>query len=339
MAIVERRDAGFLAYWALNLALRALPAGLRLRTAVAVANVCARLWLWLAPAERKRTLSNLRLILGPESASRNLEQINLAHHESHVLAFLLPDLLPSLTQAQLREMSEVRGLEHLEAARAQGRGAVLLCAHIATHGYLVVAALAAHGVPVTAIAGEEGTPVGADEPDRSWIYRRLVHPMRSRPRASLPFLTKGLILDPRAVRVLQRNEALWVQGDMHMSDEEAAREHFAIPVPFLWGTAMLRTGPVRLAKVFKAPILPCMGYREGMRLILEIQAPLALTVGNTQEDYQADLRAYLDRLEPCIRARPDQWAFTRHEILPRWIHSAPSTQPAQPAERLPARVA
>ena len=335
MRFVERRDAGFLAYWGLNQALRALPLGARLKTARGLAAACARLWLFVAPVERERTLANLRLILGPESATRDLARINQAHHEGHVLAFLLPDLLPSLTQAEIRAMSEVRGLEHLEAARAKGRGAVLLCGHIITHGYMVIAALAAHGIPLTAIAGEEATPVGADEPDRSWVYRKLIHPMRRRPRDGLPMLRKGVIMDRRAVEVLKRNEVLWVQGDMHLTDEEAAREQMAIPVPFLWGTAALRTGPVRLAKVFGAPILPCLGHRDGLRIVLEIGEPLTLRAGNTRADLRADLRAYLDRLEPLIRARPDQWAFTRHEILPHWIKTAPDGQPSEQPARQP----
>ena len=133
-----------------------------------------------------------------------------------------------------------------------------------------------------------------------------------------------LELERLPVEVLKRNEVLWVQGDMHLTDEEAAREQMSIPVPFLWGTAALHTGPVRLAKVFGAPILPCLGYRDGLRIVLEIGEPLTLRAGSTRADLRADLRAYLDRLEPLIRARPDQWAFTRHEILPHWIKTAPA---------------
>jgi len=321
MALVEKRDAGFLAYWTLIQILRAFPTAFRLKQAQGIARACASIWLRLAPAERERTLEHLRRILGPESAQRDLAQINFDHHEGHVLAFLLPDLLPSLGWEQIRAMSEIRGLEHLEAARAQGRGAVLISAHIASHGYMLVAALAAHGVPVTAVAGQEATAVGADEPDRSWIYRKLIHPLRSYPRTFLPFLTKGLILDPQVPAILRRNEVVWVQGDMHLNEEEAAKEKFAVPVPFLWGTAALRTGPIRLGKVFKAPILPCFGYRDGVRIVVEIEPPLTLRAGNAREDLQADLRAYLDRLEPRIRQRPDQWAFTRHEVLPHWIRT------------------
>jgi lauroyl/myristoyl acyltransferase len=85
--------------------------------------------------------------------------------------------------------------------------------------------------------------------------------------------------------------------------------------------AGFRSGPVRLPKVFGSPVLPCFGRREGSRVVVEIEEPLALRHGSSYEDTAADMRAYLDRLEPRILAAPDQWAFTRHENLTGWIRS------------------
>jgi KDO2-lipid IV(A) lauroyltransferase len=323
--LIEKRDLVFLAYWAVIQLLRLFPPTTRLKVALSVSRLCARLWLWLSPSETRQTLSNLKLMLAEhdQADERDLKQINFEHHVAHVWAMLVPDILPYLTKDQIRQLGEVRGMEHLEAALAQGRGAVLISAHFGSHGYLIVALLAAYGCPVTAVSGLESTQVGSEEPDGSWLYRKLVHPVRMAPRPSLPFLTRGLVLDPKVFEILKRNEVLWLQGDMHLTVKQALEEKFALPVPFLWGTAAVRSGPVRLPKVTGAPVLPTFAVRHGSRLIVEIEPPLTLTPGASREALTTDLRAYLERLEARILAAPDQWAFTRHENLPHWIRTTP----------------
>lgn len=328
MNLIEKRDIGFLAYWGMTTVLRRFPPKFRLQHALKMARFGAQLWLRLSPREREQSIHNLQLILGGLRPTADLSQISLTHHEALVWAFLIPDILPHLSDAQLREVSEVHGLEHLEAARAEGQGAVLLGAHCGSHGYFVVAVLIAHGCPVTAVTGESGMPDGLrrfnqKEPDRSLAYRRLIHPMRRFPRSSLPFLTRSSVPDRRMAAVLQRNEVLWILGDQHLTEEEEG-ENFTLPVRFLWGTAKVRSGPLRLPKIFGAPVLPTFAVREGPRLIVEIEEPLELRPSMSPDDTAADLRAYLERLEARIYASPDQWAFTRHENLQRWIRTSDS---------------
>jgi KDO2-lipid IV(A) lauroyltransferase len=321
MSLVQPRDAGWLVYWGLIQTLRRFSPAFRLRHAEGLSRLCARVWLTVSPGESSRTLHHLQLMLNGRGGTADLKQINRMHHEGHVWAFLVPDILPFMDQEQIRAMGEVRGLEHLEAARAQGRGAVLLSAHYGTHGYIIMALLIAYGCPITAVAGREATPIGQDEPEGSRLYRKLVHPVREAPRRSLPVITRSLVPDPQILATLKDNRVLWLQGDMHLTEEEVAREHQIVHVPFLWGMAGFRSGPVRLPKVFGSPVLPCFGRREGSRVVVEIEEPLALRHGSSYEDTAADMRAYLDRLEPRILAAPDQWAFTRHENLTGWIRS------------------
>jgi lauroyl/myristoyl acyltransferase len=319
MQLVAGRDLGWLAYWGLVQSLRVFPPAYRLKHSLRLARLCASIWLALSPGERAQTLQNLQSMYRGQPIQPDLERVNLEHHAAHVWAFLAPDVLPSLSWDQIRQLGEVRGREHLDAALAQGRGAVLLSAHYGSHGYLVIAVLAAHGIPVTAVAGREGIPVGKDEPEGSWLYRKVIHPERERPRQRLPFLTKGLVPDPQITALLRENKVLWIQGDMHLTAEDVAREKQIVEVPFLWGRAPFRTGPVRLPKLFKAPLLPCFGVRRGAQIDVEIEPPLQLCPGMRPEEIATDLRAYLDRLEPRILAHPEQWGFTRHPNLPAWI--------------------
>lgn len=317
--LIEGRDIGWFGYWSVVQTWRRFSPEFRLRHAWELSHLCARIWLALSAGERNRTRQNLKLMLGEGRPEDELDQISLEHHAAHAWAFIVPDILPFLSEEQTRALGEVRGIEHLEKALSAGRGACLLSAHYGSHGYLLLAILRAYGVPVTAVAGREGIPAGQDEPEGSLLYKRVFHPLREFPRSHLPMLTRGLVPDPKILAVIKNNEVLWFQGDMHLTEEEIARERNLVRVPFLWGEASFRAGPVRLPKLFKAPVLPCFAVRQGPRLVVEIEAPLQLTPGGSYEDTAADLRSYLDRLEPRILAMPDQWAFTRHENLAHWI--------------------
>jgi KDO2-lipid IV(A) lauroyltransferase len=316
MDFFQRRDVGFTVFWGITMVLRRFPLAFRLKHALSTARLCARLWLLLSRGERGQITRNLELTLNCRGSNTDLSQLIFSHYETHSWNFVVNDLLPHLSRSEIRSFSEVHGLEHLEAARAKGRGAVLLSAHYGAHAYTIVAILVAHGCPVTAVLGQELRPEG----NASWFYRKLIDPVRSSPRSALPILDRGVVT-PRELAVpLQRNEALFILGDMHLTERQAAQERHALPVPFLWGTAPVRTGPLRLPKLFGSPVLPTFSIRQGSYVIVEIEEPLNLRPGRNRDDFVADLRAYLERLERRILAAPDQWGHMRHENIPNWIH-------------------
>jgi KDO2-lipid IV(A) lauroyltransferase len=232
---------------------------------------------------------------------------------------VINDLLPHLSTSEIQSFSEVHGMKHLEAAIAKGRGVVLLSAHFGAHAYIILAVLKAHGCPVSAVLGHELRPEG----DASRFYRKVIDPVRSSPRAALPILDRGLDSPREILATLRRNEALLVMGDMHLTERQAAQESHAIPVPFLWGMPSVRTGPMRLAKLLGSSVLPTFSVRQKERVIVEIEEPLKLRPGRSREDFVANLRAYLKRLEQHILATPDQWGHIRHENIPNWIRPDP----------------
>lgn len=319
MDFFQRRDAGFTVYWGITMVLRCFPLTFRLEHALSTARLCAQLWLLLSRGERGQITRNLELTLNGQISTTDLSQLIFSHYETHSWNFVVNDLLPHLCRSEILSLGEVRGLEHLEAARAKGRGAVLLGAHYGAHPYIILAILAAHGCPVTAVLGRELRPEG----NASWFYRKLIDPVRSSPRSALPILDRGLVSPPEIAAPLRRNEALFILGDMHLTEKQAAQERHALPVPFLWGTAPVRTGPLRLPKLFRSPVLPTFSVRQESRVIVEIEEPLKLRPGRNRDDFVADLRAYLERLEQRILAAPDQWLHVRHENIPNWIRPEP----------------
>ncbi len=327
MDFIQKRDIGFLFFWGITMVLRRFPLAFRLKHTLGTARLCARLWLLLSRGERDQITRNLELTLNCRGSTTKLSQLIFSHYETHSWNFVVNDLLPHLSPSEIRSFSKVHGLEHLEAARAKGRGAVLLSAHLGAHAYTIVAVLAAHGCPVSAVLGQELRPEG----NASWFYRKLIDPVRSCARSALPILDRGLASPREIAAPLRRNQALFLLGDMHLTEKQAAQEHHAIPVRFLWGTAPVRTGPIRLPKLMGSPVLPTFSIRQGARVSVEIEEPLKLRPGKSRDDFTADLRAYLERLEQRILTAPDQWGHMRHENIPHWIRpepvSAGRTQP------------
>jgi len=319
MDLFQSRDVGFTAFWGITMVLRCFPVAFRLKHSLSAARLCARLWLLLARSERRQITCNLELLLNGCNPLPDLAPIIFSHYETHSWNFVINDLLPHLGRSDIQSFSEVRGLEHLGAARAEGRGAVLLGSHYGAHAYTIVAVLVAHGCPVTAVLGQELRPEG----NASLYYRKLIDPVRSCARSGLPILDRGRVSPRELAAPLRRNQFLFVLGDMHLTAEQAVQERHALPVPFLWGTAPVRTGPLRLPKLLGSPVLPTFSTRQGAHVTVEVEEPLRLAPGRGRDDFEADLRAYLERLERRILAAPDQWGHIRHENIPNWICSEP----------------
>ena len=316
--LFQRRDIGFMFYWGITMVLRCFPLEFRLKHALATARLCARLWISLALGEQSQITHNL-LSLDEKLSKDNLSHIISSHYETHSWNFVVNDLLPHLNSSQIKSFSEVHGLKHLEGALDQGRGSVLLSAHFGAHAYIILAVLRAYGCPVKAVLGQELRPEG----NASRFYRKTIDPVRSSPRRVLPILERGLVPPSDIAAPLKRNEALFMLGDMHLTEKQVALERQVLPVPFLWGTATVRTGPMRLPKLLGVPVLPTFSVRRNDRVIVEIEEALNLSHGRGREDLASDMRLYLKRLEKRIRLAPDQWGHIRHENIPNWIRPCP----------------
>jgi KDO2-lipid IV(A) lauroyltransferase len=316
--LFQRRDIGFMFYWGITMVLRCFPLKFRLKHALTTARLCARLWISLLQSERSQIISNLLSVNGKLS-KQDLSRLISSHYETHSWNFVVNDLLPHLNSSQIKSFSEVHGLKHLEGALSEGRGVVLLSAHFGAHAYTILSVLRAHGCPVQAVLGQELRPEG----NASRFYRKTIDPVRSSPRRALPILERGLVSPNEIAATLKHNEALLLLGDMHLTERQVAQERQVLPVPFLWGTAAVRTGPMRLPKLLGVPVLPTFSMRRGGRVIVEIEKALKLRTGRSREDLAADMLTYIKRLEQRILSSPDQWGHIRHENIPNWIRSSP----------------
>jgi KDO2-lipid IV(A) lauroyltransferase len=189
---------------------------------------------------------------------------------------------------------EVRGVEHIEAARAGGRRLILVSAHL---GNWEIAPLAA-------------TQYGLDI---ALIYRAANNPMvdamigNLRPHGK--FIPKGAVASRQAFATLRRGGHLALLADQKLND--------GIAVPFFGRDAMTAPALAMLAMRFDCDVLPVRVERLGgarFRLTVHPRLPLPKT-GDREADTLTLMTAVNQTLETWIRERPDQW-FWLHRRWP-----------------------
>lgn len=190
------------------------------------------------------------------------------------------------------------GLEHLEAARAEGRGVILNAAHV-TDTELGVYFVSRHA-PVHAVYRPNNNPA----------IDALINQGREKHLA-------GLIdrEDTRAmIRALRAGDVVWTAPDQNYHGKTSAF------IPFFGLPAATNTAMPILARLGRAMILPYHVRRFGERYELEIEAPID---GLPSGDDVADTCQLVERLEAEIRRHPAMylWGHRRFKTLPDGIPS------------------
>jgi lauroyl/myristoyl acyltransferase len=142
----------WIAYLAADLLVRLLPAAVAERLAVAI----ARLAFALRVPARTRLVENLARLLGDEPGPA-LESMAREAFENFARSFVDFLRLGHVPPGAVSGALEVHGAEHLAAARASGRGVILLSAHLG-NWELGAAWLAAGGTPVHLVARAHPSP-------------------------------------------------------------------------------------------------------------------------------------------------------------------------------------
>lgn len=294
------REAETAAFWlVLAPALALLPARLAYRAA------CWRgdwvFWSW--PEKRGEVVSSLRTVLGDELDER--EANRLAREIFRIRTCEIIDLMLLRGRARvMRKQVEIRGREHLDAALAEGKGALLCGAHFGSYmsGFSV---LHASGVPVTSIGRWwwRYPPGGSSAVRRmwDWVYARRV--LRYRQRPSIEPWPGRVQVALQAATALRGNEVVTILSDAPPLDAEMAR---AVEVPFLGGHVKFLSGVVDLARLTRAPILMVSLYRTAgyRRQVLEI-SPAVSMEGDTATVFGRCVAA----MDAAIREHPAEWDF------------------------------
>jgi lauroyl/myristoyl acyltransferase len=229
----------------------------------------------------------------------------------------------------LRRLVEIRGREHLDAALAEGKGAILCSAHFGSFDSSF-SLLGASGFPVTTIGRwQHNYTAGMSSAERRFwdlVYARRLRRHRHRPNIE-PWAGRVGVA-AKAAAALRANEVVTVSIDAPPLDCDLGR---TVDVPFLSGRAGLLPGAVTLAQVTGAPLLMGFMYRAAdyRHQVLEISAPVPVE-GATATDF-ARCAA---EVSAAIRRSPAHWSYwassadlARLGLIPPKADGAPAVEP------------
>lgn len=244
--------------------------------------------------ERRRVVAiNLQLCL-PELDAAQREHLLREHFAALGAGIFETAMAWFASDRALRRYGAVHGLEHLQAAQAEG-GVLLLTGHFTT---LELAAryLCMAGVPFHAMYRPLDNPL-LDY----WMHHWREH------RAGLPALPKD---DLRAiVRALRKGRALWYGPDQSL---EAPNALF---VPFFGVPTLSLTATSRLAEMGRAKVVPFFPETRDGRCEVHMQPALDHFPSG---DDAADATRINALLEAAVRRSPAQYF---------WIHKRFKYQP------------
>ena len=192
------------------------------------------------------------------------------------------------TNEEVLESLTIEGIEHLEAARDAGKGALVVTAHFGNWERMAHA-ISALGFKLHVIARDATHPVMND----------LVADLRR--SSGVALISRGAAALP-TLKALKRNEFVGLLPDQN-SDE--------LYVPFFGVPCGTVTGPAVLSQRSGSPLIPIYCARLGVgKYHFWIEPPLEPEPGF--EPIEGMTRAVNKSLENAIRKYPDQYL---------WIHN------------------
>jgi len=209
--------------------------------------------------------------------------------------------LSRVTPDELHQSVECSGLEHLQAAQANGRGVILFTGHLGAWE-LSSFALSAFGYPL------------------SFMVRRLDNDLieemvdQVRKRFGNRTFDKNAV-SRQALRELNEGGTLGMLPDVNMLAREGVFvDFFGTPAST---TSMLAKLALRTGAAVVPVFVPWDNERQ--RFVLQVEPPLKVEpTGNEEEDVRRLTASFMASIENVVRRYPEQWL---------WIHKRWKTRP------------
>jgi KDO2-lipid IV(A) lauroyltransferase len=256
--------------------------------AYALAVVAARLAWWFSPLARPRLEYNLKIAC-PELTGKELKRISYLNFRNHAKAYADLMMLPRARISEMRSLLQIKGLEHLDEARAMGKGVLVVSCHMGS--YEVVAAIwSTNLAPVTFFA-EEVEPRSLFE----W-YRD------TRARLGISVLALDLAGLRRVTQALRDNEMVITAIDRDITGTGK-------PMPFFGRPAPIPMGPAAMAVRLGTPLFPVCVYRlpDDSYMVEGLPLVIADPTADEKEEERRITAKLLRNIEGFIQAHPEQW--------------------------------
>lgn len=290
-----------------------LSAAMPLRWNLAVHRIGGRVLYSLARRQRHVARRNLEICF-PQLTSAEREHLLKRHFESVAMSIGEIAFAWFASDRRVPKHFAVAGLEHVTAALAEGKGAILYTGHFTS---LEIC----------------GRPLKLALPNFTIMFSRrsnaLLDEIQRRGRLRVAHDAVPSDNVRALLRALKNNAAVWYAPDqMHSSGEL---------VPFFGEPAMTSLATSKLARLSGAPIVPFSNRRSDNRghWELEFHAPLHEL---PTADALADTRVLVSLLESFIRAAPEQYQWFNRRFKGRPAEWPDLYRAAPPADAPAAEV-
>ena len=248
----------------------------------------AAYFLAFAPKARRASAAFLSRALGrPPTWRERFRHIHTFAATVHDRVYLLND------RADLFDI-ELRGVEHIEAALAQGRGVLLIGAHFGSFEVLRAVGRLRGQLSIALLM----------YPDNARKINAVLHAIN--PAAEHDIIALG-----RPDSMLRVSQALDAGSVVGILADRSVHDDAIVRRPFLGADAPWPLGPLRMAALLKRPVLFVAGiYRGGKRYTVTFEPlPELDAVGRPQRAaaVQRSLDRYVELLEQHCREAPDNW--------------------------------
>ena len=257
---------------------------------------------------RIRLMRNLEMVLGDDYSRAELVKITRDFFRRKSCEAIDVMRLSGRGRA-LSRLVEIRGLEHVEAALAAGKGAIICSTHFGSFN-CAFSLIGASGFPVTVVGDWRSTLIRMSPMQRAlW---RLVHEVRlehHRSRPNIEQAKEGVATAMLMAEILQSNELIAMAIDSPLTPEERVR---SFPVDFLGRQILLLPGSVNVAQLTGSSVLVMVIQRldDWRHQILEISPPVPL---DADADAEVALKTCMRLLEESIRQNPAYWDWWVNE--------------------------
>jgi lauroyl/myristoyl acyltransferase len=258
----------------------------------AMARLVGGLVYAFSPRDRRTFRHNLQIAFNGAKPPANRRILLWKTFQNYAIYMVDFFRLLAMSLADSRQCARLyEGRHHLDEALSQGRGVVLLTAHLGNWeiGGLGLRSL---GYPVTVVTLKHN----------SAFTNRLISTMRRRHGIGIIELGNSAYDGIEIIRALQRQEVIAMLGDRVFADRAGTTTMFGRQV-------QLPLGPVLLAMSTGAPIVPAFSVMEAPGRYRGIIEPaLEIRRGPDREAaLEHNLRQVASVFERAIRRFPDQW--------------------------------